>query len=736
MNLKTMANNINIQSLVGEVNELNKQMKQTALILDELIKKSGGLNKELSQAKGLKQTQDALNKSKATQNQIEKEGEKLLAQRNAAIAKQSKLLKPLTLETIKQQEALKEQNKQLREQARADLGLKKRAGLFQSMTKSILASGAAFLSLTGLINLAKKAFDGITKGSQAAGDAWNRTMGGMTAATKSFFAMVGTADFTDFTGKLKEAIKAGREYADALDDLFEGGLSLKIAEANAKKNIAIQEEIRDNVRLTLKERIAAANEINRIEDDILSKRITEFGKEYEAHAKYIEGINGLDRDKLINFITNYRVEEGIRESALKKLEQEKVAQESIIAASKSGLKSAVDNAQAKYDAAKKSYTEEEKIYLAFYEKYQRTTDEVVGNVIESYAKITEAEGRSIEERRRNNTKLNSFLKELNKELTVNNIENLQKIENEHKKRNDAITDFVKQQIKERLGDEQMATVELSAELLKRYEANKEYLEKVEADEKASEDRKKFYRQEALNATSELGNVLFDLAQSQRDRELEGIRSNYSAKIAAAEGNSELQEKLAKELARKEAEIQREQAKSEQNQALFNVVISTAAGIMRTIENVGMPAAIPFIAFQSGLGLLQAALIKSQPLPEIPGFFKGTEDAPAGLKWVAEKGSELIKMPDGSNYLAKDKMLINTKGGEKILKHEDTMRELNSAIYNDIAMGGNGVSDKLDVIAGKMDNLKQINVNFDADGMGIYVRKGNNYTKYLNRKGRK
>jgi TP901 family phage tail tape measure protein len=229
----------------------------------------------------------------------------------------------------------------------------------------------------------------------------------------------------------------------------------------------------------------------------------------------------------------------------------------------------------------------------------------------------------------------------------------------------------------------------------------------------------------FNQSAEIVNTIFDLGQSQRDRELEGIRSNYNAKITAAEGNSDLQEKLSRELAIKEAQIEREQAKSERNQALFNLAITTtqraleikasiaAASAASTILGPAGPViyapviamAYGQLAFLLGSSLLAAGVIASEPLPEVPGFFKGTENAPAGLAWIAERGAELIESKDGSAYLAENKQLVNLQGGEKISTAQETQRLLNSAIYNDITMNGNGgIEKRLDKMVLNLDKL--------------------------------
>ena len=180
-------------------------------------------------------------------------------------------------------------------------------------------------------------------------------------------------------------------------------------------------------------------------------------------------------------------------------------------------------------------------------------------------------------------------------------------------------------------------------------ANKEKLKQIEADEKESEENKKRIRDEFISAAQETGNILFDLGQAQRDRELEGLE----------EGSARRKELLA------------EQARSERNQALFNVAVNAAQGIIKTIGNVGMPLAIPLIAIQSAIAATQTAAILSQPLP---AFFAGTDNAPSTFIAGDKYGRELIAKKDGSVELSPDQATIysgNEYKGASIIPNSQT-----------------------------------------------------------------
>lgn len=86
------------------------------------------------------------------------------------------------------------------------------------------------------------------------------------------------------------------------------------------------------------------------------------------------------------------------------------------------------------------------------------------------------------------------------------------------------------------------------------------------------------------------------------------------------------------------QLAREQAKNTRDQALFAAIVNTAAAIAEALPN------IPLSLLAGALGLAEIAVISSKPLPQ---FAVGTKNAPAGFKWVGEKGAELIY--DGGGY---------------------------------------------------------------------------------------
>ena len=122
--------------LAKEMALLNKEFKETIQLIiqgqkvfDKQAKSQGDVAKKTTQVK------------KATS-----ELEKIQARANK-----------VTLETVRATESLRKKRKALTDQVRKEQGtFKKSGGLFRSMTKSILAAGAAYFSLQAAITIVKK----------------------------------------------------------------------------------------------------------------------------------------------------------------------------------------------------------------------------------------------------------------------------------------------------------------------------------------------------------------------------------------------------------------------------------------------------------------------------------------------------------------------------------------------------------------------------------------------------
>lgn len=130
----------------------------------------------------------------------------------------------------------------------------------------------------------------------------------------------------------------------------------------------------------------------------------------------------------------------------------------------------------------------------------------------------------------------------------------------------------------------------------------------------------------------------DLSDAKFANRIANLEAEKQQELDAAGNNANARVLIEDKYNKKIAEQKRKQAQAEKNFALFNVAISTAQGVAKSIAEWGMPFALPFIALTLVQGAIQAAVIASRPIPK---FKYGTDNSPEGFAIVDEEGPELI-----------------------------------------------------------------------------------------------
>lgn len=190
-----------------------------------------------------------------------------------------------------------------------------------------------------------------------------------------------------------------------------------------------------------------------------------------------------------------------------------------------------------------------------------------------------------------------------------------------------------------------------------------------------------YLQQKAAKTSEYGGAVSDimtgindLITAQEDAEMQEYEKNNEAKkerlqerldagLISQEEYDEQVGALDEELAQKQAETERNQAIRDRVQALFNVAISTATGIMNAVAQSPMTGGLPGSAIVAAMSALQIATILSQPLPEAArgALLMGPSHAQGGIPIEAEGGEAIINKHSTKAYLPL-LSAINVAGG--------------------------------------------------------------------------
>jgi hypothetical protein len=227
-------------------------------------------------------------------------------------------------------------------------------------------------------------------------------------------------------------------------------------------------------------------------------------------------------------------------------------------------------------------------------------------------------------------------------------------------------------------------------------------------------------------------------EEQRDRDLlnagdnakakEGIEASYQAKLA--------------ELDKKKLAAQQRQAKFDKALALLNVGINTGAAIVMTMRNLGLPAALPFMALAAALGAIQAAAIIAKPIPK---YAHGVKSHPGGPAIVGDGGgAELIRTGGRAILSPSSATLIDLPAGAEVIPHRETMRQLALANIQPEVLGtredaGLGVKiiQSLEKSVGKLGEdirASKVQINHMREGSVLYEarKEGETFTKTVRR----
>lgn len=228
------------------------------------------------------------------------------------------------------------------------------------------------------------------------------------------------------------------------------------------------------------------------------------------------------------------------------------------------------------------------------------------------------------------------------------------------------------------------------------------------------------------------------------RQLEGYNSDlrnnedlFNRKVITEKEYTAKKLELEKKIAKEKAEA----AEREKALALVQVLINTASSIIKTGAEMGYPAAIPFQVLAGAIGLVQYAAIASKP---IPGYAKGTKNAPKGWAWVGEEGPELVWMNGGEEVKTnKESMKMADKYNQSLRNtYADRIdrgpipskaAEKAMAIFNSNApnIDINTLSKLIgNEVGSHISRLPITMMSFDRNGFQASIMEGNSLTNYL------
>ena len=153
-------------------------------------------------------------------------------------------------------------------------------------------------------------------------------------------------------------------------------------------------------------------------------------------------------------------------------------------------------------------------------------------------------------------------------------------------------------------------------------------------------------------------AIVEIQSRALERRLEASQVEMEQQLALAGEDAQARARIEERFANEQARLRKRIAINERSAKVFGIVVDTAEAAAAIQAQAAILAANPATAALSGLALsqlgllfassaLQTGLIMSAPLP---GFARGTKNAPEGFAKVGEQGEEIVWLPQGAKVM--------------------------------------------------------------------------------------
>lgn len=194
-----------------------------------------------------------------------------------------------------------------------------------------------------------------------------------------------------------------------------------------------------------------------------------------------------------------------------------------------------------------------------------------------------------------------------------------------------------------------------------------------------------YFESIAESAQQTFNKIFELSNQQFENEKANLQKEKDIAIAFAGESASAKEEINRQYDERQREIRNREAKAKKQQAIFNIIIDTAQGIVSALASGNIPLSIAI----GVIGALQAGIVASQPTPQ---FYKGTDNAPEGWAWTQEKGAEVITDKNGklkSTGSNKGAQMTYLNKGDKVFTAEKSKLMFDNGLNN--ILSSNGIS---------------------------------------------
>ena len=394
---------LNNQEAIAQLDEIRRKALEVRREMIEIAQTKGINSKEFRAAQ---KELVSLVKSEKSLNEETKRFEKILKNLNGStlnelqsalpkLQQQMRRTKPDTPEFKAYAEQLKAVRGRMRElEGQARNAQKVLGGFFSKIGWAGLVAGA--------ISLIRKFGSDMIAQTQLVGDKWRFEVAGWKAAYGSFVADLSSGrGWSELVARMRDAYKNGKQVAAMLDEIFERNNSLSLTEGELTLEAEKQRKVMMDSTKSLQERIAAAEEYDRLQEEIAQNRREVAQEEMEAYKLQLQQRTEMTDAELDAFVKGYNANKDLIDQA-KEYQIEYAEMQSRVDNLYKLMVSGQGNA---YKAYKQQYLDAQAALAAFTEdaddtvvhwagiidKYNLGNDEMVKNYVQARKKMTDAD---------------------------------------------------------------------------------------------------------------------------------------------------------------------------------------------------------------------------------------------------------------------------------------------------------------------------------------------------------
>ena len=348
-----------------------------------------------------------------------------LAKAYSNLNKQIKNLTPGTEEFIKKSQQLKQVKARMDEIQQGIRGTHKTLDSLKGLLPKV---GLASIFAAAGAAIAKFGRDAISQ-TQLIGDRWGQFTHGMRNAYNSFVADLSSGKgWRELIQNMRESYTVGKQVEAMLDELFERQNSLTLMEADYNVEIEKQKQIMRDQTKTVEERLAASNEVLRLERELADEKRSIAEQEADAYKMELQQRTKLTDAEMESFIQSYNQNRDLIQQATEYQEEYDRLQQNVsrwhaaLMTSDDALtdeltQNQYDLAVAAFNAFKDGADQTVAYWADVINRYNLGNDEMVSNYVQALAKQKNAEAEYYRSTSRTASQNSSLRKQIQQEHT-------------------------------------------------------------------------------------------------------------------------------------------------------------------------------------------------------------------------------------------------------------------------------------------------------------------------------